>query len=160
MARRQDATERLTGSFGASLASPGLRFEIDMRLRLRLMGRARLMSAPALLSPRKRDVVGPWASAQRDIGCALRQFLTEAALIEFRHEGALELVALVEEGELEGKADIIEDLGILGPDDHRARTHHRRQIAVDEGVAGEVGEAHHLAHGIAALIRLGEGFHL
>jgi hypothetical protein len=38
------------------------------------------------------------------------QFLAKAALIEFGHQRALQLIALVQEGHAEGKADIAEDL--------------------------------------------------
>ncbi len=91
----------------------------------------------------------------------LRQFLTEAALIELGHQRPLQLVAFVDEGQPEGEADIVEDLGILRPGDHRARAHHRRDIAVHEGVAGEIGDAHHLGDDVAAfrraiMLRLGE----
>jgi hypothetical protein len=54
-------------------------------------------------------------SAQRDVDRALRQLLAEGALVELRHQGALQLVALVEEGDPEGEADVAEDLGVLRP---------------------------------------------
>src|SRR5690242_19792153 len=76
--------------------------------------------------------------AQRHIDGGFRQLGIEAALIELRDQWPLQLVALVEEGNAEGEADIAEDLGVLRPGDHRARAHHRRQIAIGEGVAGEV----------------------
>src|SRR5665213_3518297 len=79
----------------------------------------------------------------KNLGGAFRQFLAKAALIEFRHAGAFQLVALVEEGETEGETDIAEDLGILRPGDHGARTHHGGQIPRHEGVAGHVGQPHH-----------------
>ena len=51
-----------------------------------------------------------------------RQFLAEAALIVFGERAALDLVALVQEGETEGKAHVApEDARILGPGDHRTR---------------------------------------
>src|ERR1700759_4940121 len=44
--------------------------------------------------------------AQRHIDRGFREFGIEAALIEFRHQRPLQLVALVEEGDAEGKAYI------------------------------------------------------
>src|SRR5271154_5670166 len=72
-------------------------------------------------------------SAQRYIHRRLRQVAAEAALIEFRHDRPLELVAFVDEGQAEGEADFAENLGVLRPGDHRARAHDGRDIAVDEG---------------------------
>src|SRR5271165_5448334 len=65
------------------------------------------------------------ALAQRDVEGAFRQLLPEAALIEFGHQRAFELVALVEEGEAKGEADVPEDLGVLDPGDDGARAHDR-----------------------------------
>ncbi len=96
---------------------------------------------------------------QCNVDGAFRQFLAEAALVELGDQRPLELVALVDERGAEGEADVAEDLGILGPRDHRARAHHRRQVAVDEGRARKVGDAHHvgdlLALGLALLEALG-----
>ena len=61
------------------------------------------------------------AARQRHVHRRFRQLLAEAALIEFGHQRPLQLVAFVEEGEPEGEADIVEDFGVLGPGDHRAR---------------------------------------
>src|SRR5579863_1358329 len=91
-------------------------------------------------------------SAQRHVDRALRQLDPEAALIELRHDRPLELVAFVEESDPEREADVAEDLGILRPDDHRARAHDGRDVAVHEGVAGEVGDPHHLVDDLAPLI--------
>src|SRR5580704_13677546 len=138
MARMQTPTARLNGSVGASFAVLfGLMLEF--------------MSAPS---------ARVW-SAQRHIDRALGQFLTKAALIEFGDQRPLQLVAFVDEGQPESKADIAEDFGVLGPDDHRARAHHRRDVAVHEGVAREIGDAHHLADDVAAfgvlvMLRLGQ----
>src|SRR5271169_1024933 len=132
MARRHTPTARLNGSVGASLALLfGLMFEFI-----------------ALLLSRKRErrLLG-----ERHVDRALRQFLAEAALIEFRHQRTFELVTFVDEGQPERKADVAEDLGVLGPGDHRARAHHRRDIAVHEGVTGEIGDPHHLRDDVAAL---------
>src|SRR5207248_6682259 len=99
---------------------------------------------------------------QCDVDGALRQFLPEATLIEFGNQRALEFVALVDEGEPESKTDIVEDFRVLGPDDYRARAHHRRNIAVHESVAGQVGDAHHLGDDVAAFrcaVMLGFGEH-
>ena len=87
---------------------------------------------------------------------------TEAALIELGHDRPLQLVALVEEGEPEGEADVVEDVGVLRPGDHRARAHHGRDVAVHEGVARQIGDPHHLVDDVAALlvaIVLGLGQH-
>src|SRR5690606_7453376 len=56
----------------------------------------------------------PW-SGQIGLDAGLRQLGPEAALIVLGHRRALDLVALVEEGQAEGEADIAEDLGVLGP---------------------------------------------
>ncbi len=90
-----------------------------------------------------------------------RQLLAEAALIELGDDRPFELVALVDEGQPEGEADVLEDVGVLRPDDDGARAHHGREIAVDEGVAREVGDADHLVDDLAAVLglivlRLGE----
>src|SRR5215472_18845795 len=50
-------------------------------------------------------------SAQCDVHRAFRQLLPEAALIELGDDRPLELVALVEEGEPEREADVLEDVG-------------------------------------------------
>src|SRR5689334_6887679 len=62
-------------------------------------------------------------SGNGDVGGGFRQLLAEAALVELGHHTALQLVALVEEGEAEGKAHVAEDLGILRPGDDGARAH-------------------------------------
>ena len=89
------------------------------------------------------------------------KLLAEAALIELGDQRPLQLVAFVDEGEPEGEADVAEDVGILRPGDHRARAHDGGDVAVHEGVAREIGDAHHLADDVApfrvAIVpRLGE----
>ena len=42
----------------------------------------------------------------KHFGGALRQFLAKGALIEFRHTGAFQFIAFVEEGDAEGKKTI------------------------------------------------------
>src|SRR5690606_37650110 len=74
-------------------------------------------------------------STQSHIDRGFAQFDIEAALVEFSDQRSLEFVAFVEERDSEGKAQIIEYLGVLRPGDDRARAHHRREIAVGEGVA-------------------------
>src|SRR4051812_11975793 len=74
---------------------------------------------------------------------ALRKVLAEDALIIFGHQRPLRLVALVQEGEAEGKADVAEDQGVLRPADHRARAHHGRDVAVHEALAGQIGDLDH-----------------
>src|SRR5215471_3707760 len=110
-ARMQPATARLNGSVGDSLDGVlGLMLEdIDHAC------------PPSFPLARKDGEVG---SAQRDIHGAFRQLLAETALIELCDRLALELVALVDEGHAECEADIAEDIGVLGPGNHRARAHH------------------------------------
>ena len=134
IAFRQTPTARLNGSVGASLAGVfGLMLEDT--------------AATAQLSA---TLTG-----------TLRQLLSEAALIELGDQRPLQLVAFVDEGQPEGEADIVEDVGVLRPGDHRARAHDGGDVAVHEGVAREVGDAHHLADdvaafGVAIVPRLGE----
>src|SRR5437588_9447485 len=71
-------------------------------------------------------------STQRHVHGRFRQFGAETAMVEFSHDRPLELVALVDEREPEGKTDILEDIDVLGPGDHRARAHDRREVAVHE----------------------------
>src|SRR5215472_4472182 len=63
--------------------------------------------------------------AQRNVDRGLRKLGVEAALVELRHQRPLQFVALVEEGDAEGKSDIAENFGVFGPGDHRARAHYR-----------------------------------
>src|SRR3712207_2780924 len=84
-ARMHPAIERFSGSGGASFLSPGLRFEID------ILVLCRPGICPMRRSPNDRS------SAQRHVHRTLRQLLAEGTLVELRHEGAFELVALVEE---------------------------------------------------------------
>src|SRR5262249_32328739 len=143
IALRQIPTARLNGSAGASFAAPfGLMFD-DMA-----------WSSPGL--PKRRF------SAQCDVHRAFRQFLTKATLVELGHQGPFQFVAFVDEGQPKGKADIVEDFRILGPDDDGARAHDRRDIAVHEGIAREVGDPHHFRDDVAALggaVVLGFGQH-
>src|SRR3954454_4408580 len=76
--------------------------------------------------------------AQRHVHRTLGQFLIEAALIEFGHQRALQLVAFVEEGDADREADLAEDFRVLRPGDPGARAQHRRQVAIGKGVAGKV----------------------
>src|SRR5215467_4491254 len=75
----------------------------------------------------------PRVSVQRHVDGALGQLLAHTALEEFRHQRPLELVAFVDEGDAEGKADIAEDLRVLGPGQHGAWAHDRGEVAIDEG---------------------------
>src|SRR5579872_1275303 len=88
--------------------------------------------------------------AQRHIDGGFRKLRVEAALIEFGNQGPLQLVALVEESDAEGKTDVAEDFGVLRPGNHGARTHHGRQIAIGESVTGEIGKPDHLVDDVAA----------
>src|SRR6185437_2263543 len=132
IARRQDVTARLNGSVGASFDPVrNLMFDVD------------IASSPCR---------GDGYSAQRHVHRRFRQLDIEAALVELGDQRPFQFVAFVEEGEAERKADIAENIGVLGPGDHRARAHHRRQIAIGEGVAGEIGEPHHLVDDVAAFL--------
>src|SRR5262249_15364408 len=91
-------------------------------------------------------------SAERHVDGALRQLDPKAALIELGHDRPLELVAFVKEGHPEREADVAENFGVLGPDDHGARAHDGRDVAVHESVAGQVGDPHHFVDDLAALI--------
>src|SRR5690606_28598019 len=64
----------------------------------------------------------------------------------------LRLVALVEEGEAEGEADVAENGRVLRPGDDGARAHHGRDVAAHEAAAGEVGDLDHLRHLLAAAL--------
>src|SRR5215831_14055963 len=108
IARRQPVTARLNGSVGLSLARLLLLMFDDMPIAAR------------------RGL----ASAERHVHRAFRQLRAKAALIEFGDDRPLQLVALVDEGEPEGEADVLEDLRVFRPGDHRARAHHGREIAV------------------------------
>src|SRR5215469_11353553 len=144
IALRQIPTARLNGSVGASFAALfGLILEFML----------------FSLSPLTRR--GAF-SAQRDVYRTLRQLLSEATLIEFGDQRPLQFVAFVDEGQPEGKADIVEDFRVLGPDDDCTRTHHRRYVAVHECVARQIGDPHHLGNDVATFRRavvLGLGQH-
>src|SRR5206468_4236885 len=90
--------------------------------------RSLLPRDPALSSHRNFPEYGSLLSQgrrlrERHVHRRLRQFLVEAALIEFGHQRPLQLVALVEEGDAERKTDVAEDVGVLGPSDHGTRAH-------------------------------------
>src|SRR4029453_7210240 len=130
IARRHPVTARLNGSVGDSFDGLlGLMFD---------------------------DITGSQAwqidSTQRHIDRRFRQLDSETALIELGYDRSFQLVALVEKRQPEGETDVLEDVGVLRPHDHRARAHHRRNIAVHEGVAREVGDSHHFAHDVTALV--------
>src|SRR5919107_156942 len=168
MAFMVPAMERFSGSAGASFLSPGLRFEMDIDF-LCSSSRPEHREEPGSPVAAKLPYdpgPRPWrvrdgALRQHHVDGAFRQLLAEGALVELRHQGALQLVALVEEGDPEGEARVAEDLGVLGPGDHRARAHDRGEVAVHEGAAGHVGHAHHLVDDVPArgirLVVLGLG---
>src|SRR5712692_1473233 len=91
-------------------------------------------------------------SDQRRLDPGLLELGAEAALVILRHGRALEFIALVEEGDPEGEREVVEDPRVLGPGDHGARRHHRRDVAVDEAGAREIGERHHGADGAPTLL--------
>ena len=129
--RTQPVIARRNGSI--STGRPGLLFELSPR--------------PAMTSLRYQAALG----LEHDVGGAFLQLDAEGALIVLGHQRTLQLVALVEEGDAEGKGDITEDLGVFSPGDDGTRAHDGRQVAVDEGGAGQVGNAHHLRDGLAAV---------
>src|SRR3954466_8435358 len=180
IAFRQEATERLNGSVGASLVLRNLELEVVLISPLPVVPakagthnhrrslRQEKLSA-ALHSRRHAVWVPAFAgttyrvkSAERHVHRRFRQLRVEAALVELGDEGTFELVALVEEGDPERKTDVAKDVGVFRPGDHRARAHPRRPVAIGESVAGEIGEANHLVDDVAALrgaIVLGLGQH-
>src|SRR5690242_8164649 len=93
IARMQPVTARLNGSVGDS----------------RLDGLLLMLEA----------ITAPRALGQRDVDGRFRQLDAEAALIEFGDDRPLKLIALVEEGEPEREAEVVEDFGVLRPGDHR-----------------------------------------
>src|SRR5919106_1265080 len=96
------------------------------------------------------------ASALRHGGAdrALDQLGAEATLVVLGDDRALGLVALVEEGEPEGEADVAEDDRALCPRQNRARRHHGRDVAGHEAGPRQVGQAHHLRDDLAPLLVL------
>src|SRR5690606_23667804 len=138
-ARTQPVTARRNGSM--STTPPGLGFELSPRAAMRF----------TLPSGRR---------FQDDIGGAFLQFHAEGALVKFGNQRAFQFVALVEEGDAEGESEIAEDLGVFPPGDDRARAHHGRKIAVDEGGAGEVGDAYHARNRVAAILAGSKALHL
>src|SRR5271170_7813930 len=168
IARRQTPTARLNGSVGASLAGIfGLILELMIQASFRSAAKRQTRN-PYSQSSRIDLVTGIVVPAfagttlgERDVDRRFRQLLPEATLIEFRHQRTLQLIALVHEGQPEGEADIVEDIRVLRPGDHRARAHDGGDVAVHECVAGEIRHPHHLADDVAALgraivLRLGE----
>src|SRR5215475_13821136 len=110
-ARKHPVTARLNGSVGDSFDEGlTLMFEAISRLSLPPPGEAK--------------------SGQSHVHGGLRQFDAEAALIELGDDRPFQFVAFVQEGEPERKTDIVEDFGIFRPDDHGARAHHCRDVAV------------------------------
>src|SRR4051794_22233760 len=145
---------RFPASAGRSLAKPTSRSlspatarmqTVTARLKLSasdpFFGLLRVLSpGPAINhslrdSCERLDALSAARLAQHNVGCTLRQFLSEGALVELGDHRTLKLVALVEEGQPERHADIAEDFGVFGPGDHRTRAHHGRQVAIDEGRA-------------------------
>ena len=84
---------------------------------------ARLKSSLRLCSLSLRLIASTrvWHSDGFTLLLAGRNIFVETALIVFRHGVTLGFIAFVEEGEPKGEADIAENLGILGPGDHRSR---------------------------------------
>src|SRR5947209_17457751 len=82
IARRQAVTARLNGSVGASFAP------------------VRNLMFDVVIAPRRGI-----ALRTRPVDRGLRTLGVEATLIEFRHQGAFQFIALVPEGEAEPKAE-------------------------------------------------------
>src|SRR3954453_18637166 len=75
---------------------------------------------------------------------AFGQVLAEHALIIFSDQRPLRLVALVEEADPEGVADVAKNMRVLRPADHRTRAHDGRDIAVDKSLPRELRYLDHL----------------
>src|SRR5260370_34089921 len=85
---------------------------------------------------------GRWTGALDRLHAGLLQLDAEAALVVFRHRGALNLVAFVEEGKAEVEGDIREDDGVLGPGIYIARRYHCCYVTVSEPGAVALDEGH------------------
>src|SRR5262249_47990650 len=109
IARKHPVTARLKGSVGLSLTRL-LPFRFDGIAWLSSDCAARLIQKCAARRPCAGD-----RSAQGDVDRGFRQLHSEAALIEFRNNRALKLVALVDECKPKRKADILEYLGVFRP---------------------------------------------
>ena len=84
---------------------------------------------------------------------AFRQILAKDPLIIFGDQHPFRLVALVEEGEAEGEADILENRRILRPADHGSRAHHRGNVAVDETLTRQIRDLDHVVDRVVAGVR-------
>ena len=94
------------------------------------------------------------------------QAAADGALVVLRHNGALGLIATIEERRLEGVFQILEQAVVFRPGDHRSRRHESRHVASLEAGASLFGRPHHLQNELAAFLgrqpgRLGQDdFHL
>src|SRR5919106_118979 len=144
---------------GAGLAGPRLSPVRKLTFRAGSRAIARQVAAIARWKPSRRSLPSgliDGASALRHGGAdrALDQLGAEATLVVLGDDRALGLVALVEEGEPEGEADVAEDDRVLGPRQNRARRHHGRDVAGHEAGPRQVGQAHHLRDDLAPLLVL------
>src|SRR6185436_1120208 len=128
---------------GAKVACKSLRSEIA-RIAAPVARRNSSTALAGLL------VIAGSALGELHLSRAVLQIDAEAALEILGHHRALQLVALVEERDAEGEADVAEDAGILGPGDDGARAHDGRDVAVDEAGAGQLGAGDHRLDGLAA----------
>src|SRR4030081_3738355 len=118
IARRQAVTARLNGSVGASF-DPVRNLMLDVVIAISPQVVPHLGSSPRTRGRRLRH---------RHVFRGSRELRVEAALIECSDQRAFQLVALVEEGDAEGKAYVGENPAFLRPVDHGAQAHHRGQI--------------------------------
>src|SRR3546814_10781309 len=72
------------------------------------------------------------------------QILAKDPLIIFGHQCAFRLIAFVEEGKAEGKADTVEDERILRPAYHCAGAHNGGNVAIDKALPGKIGDLDHV----------------
>ena len=84
-----------------------------------------------------RTLAGRW------LGAGLGQVFTKTALVIFRHGGAFQLIALIQERHPERGRKITENLGILRPCDHRSGRHDGRNIAVHKARARKIRHGDH-----------------
>src|ERR1700731_4848586 len=152
IARKQAVPARLNGSVGASFGPVrNLLFEVVISIpstprkrghnHLRSLSegwQARSIEKRRGMSPGSRGAChrarisrdplawpGRHALRQRHVDRGFSELRVEAALIELSDQRPFQLIALVEERDPEGKADMAENLGVLRPGYHGARTHHR-----------------------------------
>src|SRR5687768_8286899 len=95
--------------------------------------RAIARAAPAITRRNSSRGAGFVMPGSSNLACdAFGKVGPEHPLVIFRDQRPFRFVALVDERDPKGVADIAEDERVLRPADYRARAHHRRDVAVDE----------------------------